>query len=144
MCAPTLRHGEASLANNSGKGELGTRVAVRGQGLTRDTHTFVVLQRRALEDEKPRLPTAEVLAPFGEVAFFVPWLQHRLLRLPDDVRCEKRDSLIIVLDRECYERAQIVLKRVLRKGKSAIELSFNFVECDVWEIFATVPRYEGH
>lgn len=87
----------------------------------KDTHTFVVLQRWALEDEIPRLPTTEVLAPFGQVAFFVPWLRHRLLRLPHDVRCEKRDNLIIVLDWECNERAQIVLKRVLRKGMSAVE-----------------------
>ena len=78
-----------------------------------DTHAFVVLQQRALEDEISRLPTAEVLAALGQVAFLVPWLRHRLLRLPHDVRCEERDNFIFVLDRECYERAQILLKRVL-------------------------------
>lgn len=79
----------------------------------RDTHAFVVFQRGALEDEIPGLPTSKVLAALGQVTFFVPWLRHRLLRLPHDVRCKERDNLIFVLDRECYERAQIILKRVL-------------------------------
>ena len=72
------------------------------------THAFVVFQRRTLENEKTRLPTAKVLASLGEVTFLVASLHDRLLRDTNYVRREERDYFILVLHGEGNQRAQIL------------------------------------
>ena len=64
------------------------------------TYAIVVFQHRPLEDEEPSLPATKIFPAFGEVAFFMPNLHHGLLLLPDNIRCEKGNDLVVVLYRQ--------------------------------------------
>ena len=73
------------------------------------TYTFIVLQLRALKNEKPRLPAPEVLPAFCEVAFFVTVTRDRFVCFFDDIRGQECDNLIVVLDGKVDECLNILL-----------------------------------
>ena len=66
--------------------------------MTNETHAFVVLERWALEHKVTRLPSAKVLASLGEVTFLVTCLGDGSMGLPDNIRGEEGDDLVLVLD----------------------------------------------
>ena len=101
MSAAALRHASTESFSLS----LNTNVT---RLLAMKTHAFVVFQRRTLENEKTRLPTAKVLASLGEVTFLVASLHDRLLRDTNYVRHEERNYFILVLHGEGNQRAQIL------------------------------------
>jgi hypothetical protein len=73
------------------------------------THTFIVLQLRALKNEKPRFPTPKILPAFREVAFLVTFSSNRFVCFFDDTRGEECDDLILVLDGKVDECLNILL-----------------------------------
>jgi|SRR5216684_6079745 len=73
------------------------------------THTFIVFQLRTLKNEKPRLPAPKILPAFRKVAFFVTISRNRFVCFFDDIRREKRDNLIVVLDGKVDECLNILL-----------------------------------
>jgi len=73
------------------------------------THTFIVLQLRALKNEKPRLPAPKILPTFREVAFFVAFSNNGFVCLFDDIRGQECDDLIVALDGKVDECLNILL-----------------------------------
>ena len=69
----------------------------------------------ALQNEKPCFPATEVLSAFRQVAFLVAIASYGLVRFLDDVRSQKCDNLIIILDREVDECLNILFKYCLQK-----------------------------
>lgn len=106
----------------------------RGKVLSeRNTHTFIVLQGGALQDEKPCLPSTEVLTAFGKITLLISCLGNGFCGVSYDVRGEERDDLVLVLDGEGDDGPQVLFECSLRNRKESMRSALSLLLGDAGE-----------